>query len=133
MRGRSLVRIQVGAAGNGGGFAISPAAVAIDPGTGAVWEWVGDDGPHAFAAADGAYESPEQDAGEWELVFDGVGNRKYSCSPHHAEGMRAVVVDPYAGVRRATGDELAVIGAAGLVATLLGVFLAAVREGATQE
>jgi halocyanin-like protein len=135
MRGQSLVRIQVGADGNGGGYAISPPAVAIDPGTEVLWEWVGEDGPHGFRADDGSYESPSQDVGDWGLVFDGVGISKYACLPHAPEGMRGAIVvgDPYEGLLRLTGDELAAAGGVGLFSALVGVFLAAVREGNEQE
>ncbi|WP_254534853.1 halocyanin domain-containing protein [Halomarina litorea] len=130
MRGRSLVRIQVGTAGNGGGFAISPAAVAIDPGTEVLWEWVGEDGPHKFTAENDSYESPEQSKGDFGMVFDGVGVSKYSCDPHHAEGMRGAIVvgDPYEGLPRVTDDEFAALGGVGLAGALFALFVAMSRE-----
>lgn len=62
-RGSDRVTVAVGAEGNGGGFALSPAAVHVDPGTRIIWEWTGADGPHRFAADDGSYTSPERSSG----------------------------------------------------------------------
>jgi halocyanin-like protein len=127
-RGREEVRVRVGAPGNGGGFAISPPAVHVDPGTRVVWEWVGDDGPHEFSAVDGGYESPARSDGEWGLVFDGVGVSKYACEPHADVGMKGAVVvgDVFEGVREVTTTELAVLGGYGvaiLSPVLFGAYL----------
>ncbi|MDL5363321.1 halocyanin domain-containing protein [Halalkalicoccus sp. NIPERK01] len=115
MRGREEVRIRVGVDGNGGGFALSPPAINVDPGTRVVWEWVGEDGPHWFAAADGSYASPEQSRGEYGLVFDGVGISKYACEPHEAAGMKGAVVvgDALEGVYDVTTTHLTVLGSLG--------------------
>lgn len=115
MRGQEEVRIQVGADGNGGGFALSPPAVTVDPGTRVIWEWTGDDGPHEFAATDGEYASPLQSTGEWGLVFDGVGISEYACEPHATRGMKGAIVvgDLYEGVYEVTTSQLAVLGSLG--------------------
>ncbi|MGB9958853.1 halocyanin domain-containing protein (plasmid) [Haloferax prahovense] len=128
MRGHEEVRIQVGANGNGGGFALSPPAVTIDPGTRVIWEWVGDDGPHGFAASDREYTSPSQSTGRWGLVFDGVGISKYACEPHITNGMKGAIVvgDVFEGVYEVTTSQLAVfgsLGAAFLSPLAFGVFL----------
>ncbi|WP_435125606.1 halocyanin domain-containing protein [Halobaculum sp. D14] len=128
MRGRDEVRIEVGAQGNGGGFAFSPPAVNVDPGTRVIWEWVGDDGPHGFAATDGEYASPSQSTGEFGLVFDGVGVSTYACEPHAEKGMRGAVVvgDLYEGVYEVSTSSLAVaggVGAALLSPLAFGAFL----------
>ncbi|MGB9960746.1 halocyanin domain-containing protein (plasmid) [Halobacterium sp. MBLA0001] len=115
MRGQNEVRIRVGAAGNGGGYALSPPAVHVDPGTRVIWEWVGDDGPHEFAATDGEYASPSQTAGEWGLVFDGVGISTYACKPHAERGMKGAIAvgDVFEGVYDVTTSQLAVLGSLG--------------------
>ncbi|MFC6723058.1 halocyanin domain-containing protein [Halobium palmae] len=115
LRGRTEVRVQVGADGNGGGFALSPPAIHIDPGTRVIWEWVGDDGPHEFEATDGGYASPAQSAGEWGLTFDGVGISTYACEPHAAKGMKGAIVvgDVFEGVYEVTTSHLMVLGSLG--------------------
>lgn len=114
-RGREEVRVRVGAEGNGGGLALSPPALLIDPGTRVIWEWVGEDGPHEFAAEDENYASPKQSAGEWGLQFDGVGISKYACEPHVADGMKGAIVvgDPFEGVHEVTTTHLSLFGALG--------------------
>lgn len=115
LRGREEVHLQVGADGNGGGYAISPPAVHIDPGTRVVWEWVGEDGPHRFADSDGGYESPELSTGTWGLQFDGVGVSKYGCEPHHDRGMKGAIVvgDVFDGVHTLTTSDLTLLGGLG--------------------
>ncbi|MFB6141705.1 MAG: halocyanin domain-containing protein, partial [Halosimplex sp.] len=44
--GQDEVTIRVGAEGNNGNFAFSPAAVRVDPGTKVVWKWTGKGGQH---------------------------------------------------------------------------------------
>lgn len=92
--GRSTVRVEVGATGNGGGFAFGPAAVRVDPGTTVVWEWTGEGGLHNVVAEDGAFESELLgDAGDtFEHAFDAEGVAYYVCTPHRAMGMRGAVV-----------------------------------------
>jgi len=128
MRGRDEVRIQVGADGNGGGFAFSPPAINVDPGTRVIWEWVGEDGPHEFAATDGSYASPAKTDGKWGLRFDGTGISTYACTPHADRGMRGAVVvgDVFEGVYEVTTSHIAVLsglGAALLSPLAFGAFL----------
>jgi halocyanin-like protein len=130
LRGQNEARIQVGADGNSGGFALSPPAVHIDPGTRVIWEWVGDDGPHEFIADDGGYASPSQSTGEWGLVFDGVGISKYGCEPHGHRGMKGAIVvgDVSEGVHEVTTDHLAIFGGLGLTGVLFSIFALGVRS-----
>jgi halocyanin-like protein len=92
--GSSEVTVTVGAQGNGGGFAFSPAAVRIDAGTTVVWEWTGDGGSHNVVAEDGSFESEQTDeAGHaFEHEFGDSGTYKYACVPHKAMGMKGAVV-----------------------------------------
>ncbi|WP_336360927.1 halocyanin domain-containing protein [Haladaptatus sp. ZSTT2] len=115
MRGQTDVRVYIGAEGNGGGFAISPPAIHIDPGTRVHWEWIGEGGPHKFVAEDGTYASPLQSTGEWGYAFDGVGISKYACEPHGKQGMKGAIVvgDVFEGVYEITPAHLSVFGALG--------------------
>ncbi|WP_338727393.1 halocyanin domain-containing protein [Haladaptatus sp. DJG-WS-42] len=115
MRGQPDVRVYIGAEGNGGGFAISPPAIHIDPGTRVHWEWVGEDGPHEFVAEDGTYASALQSTGEWGYAFDGVGISKYACRPHGQHGMKGAIVvgDVFDGLYEVTPAHLSVFGALG--------------------
>jgi halocyanin-like protein len=93
-RGASTVTIEVGADGNGGGFAFGPAAVRVDPGTSVVWEWTGEGGMHNVSAKDGAYESELVDAaGEtFERVFETEVVSQYVCVSHETMGMKGAIV-----------------------------------------
>ncbi|WP_144905968.1 halocyanin domain-containing protein [Halobellus captivus] len=93
-RGADTVLVEVGAQGNGGGFAFGPAAVRVDPGATVVWEWTGEGGMHNVAATDGAYESElVSDAGEtFERVFEAESVSRYVCTPHEPMGMKGAVV-----------------------------------------
>ncbi|MFC4986217.1 halocyanin domain-containing protein [Saliphagus infecundisoli] len=130
LRGQDEVRIEVGANGNGRGFALSPPAVHIDPGTHVIWEWVGDDGPHGFMANNGEYASPSQSTGEWGLAFDGVGISKYACEPHEDRGMKGAIVvgDVFEGAYELTTDHLTLLSGVGLTGALLSMFALAVRS-----
>ncbi|MDS0300258.1 halocyanin domain-containing protein [Halogeometricum sp. S1BR25-6] len=101
-RGESLVRIAVGAPGNGGNFAFEPAAVRVDPGTTVVWEWTGEGDAHSLAAVDGSFDAElvETAGATYALRFDGVGVSKYTCPSHASQAMRGAVVvgDPMRGV-----------------------------------
>ncbi|ELZ32491.1 halocyanin [Halogeometricum pallidum JCM 14848] len=130
-RGEQVVRIAVGAAGNGGNFAFEPAAVRVDPGTTVVWEWTGKGDAHSLAAADGSFDAElvETAGATYALQFGGVGVSKYICPSHAAEAMRGAVVvgDPMAGVidvpMTAAVTGVGVLGAA-LSPLAFGAFLA---------
>jgi halocyanin-like protein len=99
--GQDEVTIQVGADGNGGNLAFSPAAVQVDPGTTVVWEWTGDGGSHDVVAEDGAFESDTQSetGAVYGVDVSGRGTVKYACTPHKAAGMKGAIVvgDPLEG------------------------------------
>lgn len=92
--GGSSVDVAVGAAGNGGAFGFSPAAVRVDPGTTVTWTWTGEGGVHDVKERDGEFASEMLgDAGEtFEHTFDTEGVYYYVCSPHEAMGMKGAVV-----------------------------------------
>ena len=138
MTGQDVVRIAVGAPGNGGDFAFEPAAVRIDPGTTVVWEWTGKGDAHSLVAADGSYAADltEASGSTFALRFDGVGVSKYTCPSHAPESMRGAIVvdDPMAGivhVSTAAGvTGVGILGAA-LSPLVFGAFLALRRDDET--
>jgi len=99
--GQEEVRIEVGASGNSGAFAFSPAAVHVDPGTRIVWEWTGEGGQHDVAAEDGSFGSElKSEAGAtYGIEVDGAGIVEYACTPHKGIGMKGAIVvgDPVQG------------------------------------
>jgi halocyanin-like protein len=92
--GSSEVTVEVGAQGNGGGFAFDPPAVRVDSGTTVAWEWTGDGGSHNVSAEDGSFESEttDEDGHTFEQTFENSGTYKYACTPHKAMGMKGAVV-----------------------------------------
>ncbi|WP_132058799.1 halocyanin domain-containing protein [Halorussus amylolyticus] len=94
MTGEDEVTIEVGAQGNGGGFAFGPAAVRIDPGTTVVWEWTGVGGSHNVATKDGAFESEmtDEEGHTFEYTADEEGVFRYVCVPHESMGMKGALV-----------------------------------------
>jgi len=132
-RGQSEVTVEVGAQGNDGDFAFSPAAIRVDPGTTVTWEWTGEGGGHNVVAEEGtdySYESElVSEAGHtFEHTFEQEGVSKYYCTPHRSLGMKAAVVVGDVGGAPAeegadfTGVEIALrVFAGGLVAIALPV------------
>jgi halocyanin-like protein len=112
LTGNSEVTVEVGAQGNDGAFAFSPAAVRVDLGTTVVWEWTGDGGSHDVVAEGGEFESEMVgDAGHtFEQTFDEEGVFKYACSPHKAMGMKGAIV---VGDEAASSAETAVATSSG--------------------
>ena len=92
--GQDEVRIEVGASGNGGAFAFSPAAVHVDPGTRIIWEWTGEGAQHDVAAEDGSFGSAlKSEAGAtYGIEVDGAGIVEYACTPHRGIGMKGAIV-----------------------------------------
>lgn len=93
--GRNRVTVTVGARGNGGYLAFSPAAVAITPGTTVVWEWTGKGGQHNVVAEHGAgFESALVAAAghTFEHAFETSGPVLYYCTPHARLGMKGAVL-----------------------------------------
>ena len=131
-REKSGVTIDVGAAGNGGSFAFSPAAVRVSPGTRVVWRWLDAPGSYDVVARDGAFRSEfVSDPGhEFAQTFGTERVVKYGCEAYAAIGMRGVVVvgDGSFGVELDDLDAGAVGTGLGLAALLspLG-FAAAIR------
>ncbi|MGB9957795.1 halocyanin domain-containing protein [Haloferax prahovense] len=97
LRGQSEVTIEVGAEGNGGALAFSPAGVWIDTGTTVTWEWTGEGGGHNVVASEGASldsGAAVSEAGStYEYTFEegDAGITKYHCAPHEALGMLGAV------------------------------------------
>ena len=108
--GQDEVVIEVGADGNGGPFAFSPAAVRIDPGTKVVWEWTGKGGQHNVAGETHDFESDMMgsEGDTYALEFEGQGVVKYVCTPHQAAGMKGAIVvgNPAAAASGGTGIDL---------------------------
>lgn len=104
-REESEVTIDVGAEGNGNGYAFGPSAVAVSSGTEVLWEWTGEGGTHNVVAApddqlgESDYEfssgDPVSEAGtEYTFTFDESGIALYHCEPHLSLGMKgSIVVD----------------------------------------
>lgn len=92
--GQSEVTVQVGAQGNGGGFAYEPPAIRISPETTITWEWTGDGGSHDVVALDGRFESDltAQPGVTFRQTFETSGTSRYYCTPHRSFGMKGVIV-----------------------------------------
>lgn len=105
LREESDVTIDVGAPGNGDGFAFGPSAVAVSTGTEVLWDWTGEGGQHNVEAepdaqigeSDYEFSSGEPvlgSANEYSTTFDEPGIALYHCEPHLSVGMKgAIVVD----------------------------------------
>jgi len=97
LRGESEVTVDVGAEGNGGNLAFSPAGIWIDPGTTVTWEWTGEGGSHNVDATDGPAEFESditEEAGftfEFDFTEDHAGITNYQCAPHASLGMLGAV------------------------------------------
>jgi len=97
LRGQDEVTVDVGAQGNGGGLAFSPAGIWIDPGTTVTWEWTGDGGEHNVETVDGPAELESQltaSAGEtyeYEFTEEDQGITDYVCAPHEGLDMKGAV------------------------------------------
>ncbi|WP_458206972.1 halocyanin domain-containing protein [Haladaptatus sp. NG-SE-30] len=92
--GQKKVTVEVGAEGNGGAFAFSPANVRVDPGTTVIWKWTGKGGMHNVVADDGSFGSDMlSDAGAtFEHTFEKEAAFEYACEPHRAMGMVGTVL-----------------------------------------
>ena len=97
LRGESEVTVEVGASGNGGNVAFSPAGIWIDPGTTVIWEWTGEGGDHNVVATDGPAPLESELIGEagatyeFEFTEDHAGITNYQCEPHASLGMLGAV------------------------------------------
>ena len=103
-RGEDEVTVIVGAEGNQGPNAFSPAGLWIDVGTTVNWEWTGD-GAHNVRADDGPADfnsgAPEQED-EFSFTFEEehAGITKYVCDPHIGVNMFGAI---------AVGDDVPII------------------------
>lgn len=94
LRGRDNVTVQVGAKGNMGMYAFSPAAIAVSPGTTVVWEWTGKGGVHNVVNEAGSFDSGtlvDKAGFTFAHTFDEPGIYTYVCEPHQSMGMRGAV------------------------------------------
>lgn len=97
VRGQDEVTVDVGAEGNGGNVAFSPAGLWIGPDTTVVWEWTGDGGQHNVASVgDSDFEfrsgDPVESAEEtFEQTFEEGGIAKYQCEPHASLEMKGAI------------------------------------------
>lgn len=97
LREKDEVTVDVGAEGNGGNYAFSPAGLWIGPGTTVVWEWTGDGGRHNVASVeDSDFEFSSGDAVEsaeetFEQTFEEGGIAKYQCEPHASLEMKGAI------------------------------------------
>ena len=112
LRGQDEVTVEVGAPGNGGDLAFSPAGIWIDPGTTVIWEWTGDGGEHNVETVDGPADLDSEltaEAGftyEHEFTEDDEGITDYVCAPHEGLDMKGAVAvgDDVPTAEAAAGD-----------------------------
>lgn len=109
LRGQDQVTVQVGASGNGGAFAFSPAGIWIDPGTTVSWNWTGEGGGHNVHSQSGAdFQSDitAEPGVHFEYTFDEEGISTYQCDPHATLGMKGGVAvgDNVPTVTTGSGD-----------------------------
>lgn len=92
--GAGTVEVNVGAEGNGGNFAFTPAAIRVDAGTTVRWVWTGQGGLHNVVDEDGAFESKQvgEEGFELEHTFEEAGTTLYFCTPHKGLGMKGAVI-----------------------------------------
>ena len=108
-RGQSEVTVEVGASGNGGNIAFSPAGLWVDPETTVTFEWTGEGGSHNVVAQEGpaALDSGSKvdEAGHtYEHTFTEGGITNYVCQPHSSLGMKGAV---------AVGDDVPTVATGG--------------------
>ncbi|MDH5019316.1 halocyanin domain-containing protein [Halobacterium rubrum] len=94
--GSSSVTVEVGAEGNGGPFANTPAAVKVEQGTTVSFEWVSNGHNVVLEdAPDGSdwsgVEALKNEGYSHEHTFETTGVYKYYCDPHLQMGMKGVV------------------------------------------
>lgn len=92
-RGDDEVTVKVGAEGNGGNLAFSPAGLWIDPETTVIWEWTGLGGAHNVVTEEGPANlnsgDPVQEEGAtYEYTFEETGITTYYCAPHRNQEMK---------------------------------------------
>ncbi|WP_418281694.1 halocyanin domain-containing protein [Halorubrum sp. DTA98] len=112
LRGQDEVTVEVGASGNGGNLAFSPAGIWIDEGTTVTWEWTGEGGAHNVVAdadnTDFENTHTDVDSGDpideegytYSYTFEEGGMTGYVCEPHRGVNMFGSV---------AVGDDVPVV------------------------
>lgn len=90
LTGRDKVEVAVGAEGNNGNNAYSPAAIQVETGTTVVWEWIR--GSHNVVDTDDTFRSDIGTDLTFEHTFQETGTYTYYCSPHERYGMKGAVV-----------------------------------------
>ena len=109
-RGSDEVTVEVGAQGNGGNLAFSPAGIWVDPGTTVTWEWTGEGGEHNVETVEGPAELDSDltaEAGftyDFEFTDEHEGITDYHCAPHDALDMKGSV---------AVGDDVPTVEVGG--------------------
>lgn len=97
LRGSREVIVEVGASGNRGNLAFSPAGIWIDEGTKVIWKWTGKGGEHNVKSVNGpaSFESERVDekGHTFEYTFNEseAGITTYQCTPHSTLGMVGAV------------------------------------------
>jgi halocyanin-like protein len=111
MRGEDEVTVSVGAEGNGGAYAFSPAGLWIDSGTTVQFEWTGEGSQHNVVADSGPASldsgDPVETTGveyEYEFTEEEAGITQYVCEPHAGLGMQGAI---------AVGGDVSTQGAGG--------------------
>jgi halocyanin-like protein len=111
MRGEDQVTVSVGAEGNGGPYAFSPAGLWIDPGTTVQFEWTGEGGQHNVVADSGPASldsgDPVETTGveyEYEFTEEEAGITQYVCEPHAGLNMVGAI---------AVGEDVATVEVGG--------------------
>jgi len=143
MRGEGSVTVEVGAEGNGGPYAFSPAGIWVDAGTTVSFEWVSDN--HNIAIEEGqweGHESIENEGFSTEHTFESGGITEYFCAPHRSQNMLGgiAVGEEVPTVTISEGPDtllpdaakaMGVAGAAAMAGTL-GLTYAFVKYGGTR-
>ncbi|MFB6228563.1 MAG: halocyanin domain-containing protein [Halobacteriales archaeon] len=106
-RGQEEVIVDVGAPGNDGNLAFSPAGLWIEPGTTVRWEWTGQGGPHNVLTEEGpadldSGQAVPDEGTTYEHTFEEGGITTYYCNPHRTLGMKGAV---------AVGDDVPTVAA----------------------
>jgi halocyanin-like protein len=146
-RGQDEATVTVGAEGNGGNYAFSPAGLWVDPGTTVRYEWIGQGGAHNVVAEQGPASldsgDPVDATGvEYEFTFEEGGITDYFCSPHKGQDMKGsvavgedvptVTITEDSSILPDTAKALGVAGA-GAMAGTLGLAYLFVKYGGTRD
>jgi halocyanin-like protein len=87
--------VAVGASGNGGNKAFSPAAIWVDNGTTVNFNWADDTEAHNVVEENGVFDSGAlvtSDSYTYSHTFNTDGVYRYRCENHDSDGMRGAIV-----------------------------------------